>query len=1232
MPMPPAAPAGPTLRLTQWAEGSDKFKVDLALEGPNLPRQTATSHFQFALSLPDQERIRWYLETYLQEPFDPNPIIAAGVEESMAAVGKELFGKVFESTPTVARLWATLEPHLNDTRVEIVTGVREATTIPWELLRDSTTGDALALRAHTFVRAHANPSRQPQPLTATRTLRILLIIARPRGENDVAFRSVALRLVDALSQRDDYQLDVLRPPTFAALDTTLRAAYKAGQPYHVVHFDGHGAYLSSQEAQQIAKLLAQLNPQTMGAGSALAMHGHLVFERIPTAQTPDVADAVGGVVLGQLLAATGVPVLVLNACRSAHAERAADPTPDATGEAAAAVEEPALPADQVRAYGSLAQEVMDQGVSGVVAMRYNVYVKTAAAFVGGLYSALAEGNTLGEAATSGRKGLAADPRREIGRSIRLQDWSVPVIYEAAPIALFRRPGKPGKLTPPRKKTTTGRGDLDPELLKRPVAGFYGRDETLLALDRVFDTQRIVLLHAYAGSGKTATAAEFARWYAGTGGVAGPVLYTSFERRKPLALVLDQLGQLFEPVLAQSNIQWLALDEAGRRSVALQLLQAVPVLWIWDNVEPVAGFPAGTESAWSAAEQAELVGFLRAARDTPGTQAKFLLTSRRDEQGWLGGLPTRIIIPPMPMQERSELALALARHHGGPLPDLSAWQPLLRFTAGNPLALTVVVGQALRERLTTVAQVEAYVAQLRAGTAQFADEQTEGRDRSLGASLSYGFAHAFSEAERAQLALLHLFQGWVDVDTLRVMGYSEDEWCLSSVRGLTRETGITLLNRAAEIGLLISHDNGYYSIHPALPWYFHSLFVVYYPTAEAQLAATRAFVAAVGYWGDYYHQQYNEGNQTVVPLLAAEEANLRHAWHLARQHGWWDLVLRPMQGLQALYDHTARRGAWARLVADTVPDFVDPAEDGSLPGREDQWDMITQYRVDLAQKARQWVTAERLQRRRVEWDRQQAAPLLALSKAELTSVQRNTIRTLGASLLALGQILREQNSPDCVPLYEEVVYLNQHIEDRAAEAIAAFNLGHAYMEGIPAIRDLAQAEHWYRRSLDLRAANDRLGRAKTIDQIGMVLHAQFRDARKAGASVEQLKDWANKAAQAYLDALDLSPPDAFDKLAIAHSHLGDLYGDVGDLSRALPHYNDAIRYFEAAENPYYAHRTRYNVAIDLQSAGRFDDALLFAQAALRGFTLLQAADEIQETQGLIDLIKQAQQQAKGDPTP
>ena len=94
---------------------------------------------------------------------------------------------------------------------------------------------------------------------------------------------------------------------------------------------------------------------------------------------------------------------------------------------------------------------------------------------------------------------------------------------------------------------------------------------------------------------------------------------------------------------------------------LQVLAQVPVLWIWDNVEPVTGFPAGTPSAWTTPEQDELAGFLRDLAQQ--SRCKVLLTSRRDEQAWLGGLPSRFQLPPMPMRERLQLAAALAERHG-----------------------------------------------------------------------------------------------------------------------------------------------------------------------------------------------------------------------------------------------------------------------------------------------------------------------------------------------------------------------------------------------------------------------------------------------------------------------------------------------------------------------------------------------------------------------------------------
>ena len=92
----------------------------------------------------------------------------------------------------------------------------------------------------------------------------------------------------------------------------------------------------------------------------------------------------------------------------------------------------------------------------------------------------------------------------------------------------------------------------------------------------------------------------------------------------------------------------------------------------------------------------------------------------------------------------QLARALAEKHGRRLEDVEEWRGLLKFTQGNPLTITVLVGQALRDGLKSKDEVEDFVEKLRAGEVAFRDEQSEGRSKSLGASLNYGFEKAFGE--------------------------------------------------------------------------------------------------------------------------------------------------------------------------------------------------------------------------------------------------------------------------------------------------------------------------------------------------------------------------------------------------------------------------------------------------------------------------------------------------------
>jgi hypothetical protein len=752
---------------------------------------------------------------------------------------------------------------------------------------------------------------------------------------------------------------------------------------------------------------------------------------------------VSGPVIGALLAETGVPVLVLNACRSAHAEPSA--APDAVDGAALVGD----PHELARAYGSLAQEVMDAGVAGVVAMRYNVYVVTAAEFVANLYAQLSQGLTLGEAVSVGRKQLVAVPEREIlGERVELQDWPVPIVYEAAPLRVFPAGGAAAlpKITLRTSHDLPGRGALDPRLPAPPDAGFFGRDETILAIDRRFDTERIVLLHAYAGSGKTATAAEFARWYAVTGGVEGPVIFTSFERPRPLARVLDDLEPVFRGALEQQGVQWLALTDAERRDVALQMLRQVPVLWIWDNVEEVAGFPRPDDAALSADEQRELADFLRSVRTT---KAKVLLTSRRDERDWLGELPGRVRMPPMALTEAVQLARALAGKRGQRIADVGAWIPLLHYAQGNPLTITVVVGQALRDGRSTAAELGDLLRQLQAGEDVFDDDEVQGRTRSLGASLSYGFAHAFSDDERKLLALLRLFRSFVAADTLYLMADPGKDWSSPEFHGTTRGTVVAILDKAAGIGLLEKVGDGYYVIHPVLPWYFARLFDQTYPPVaadgedEPSMRAERAFANAMGDRGTGYHRLAEEGNIGVLPMLVADEANLLRAWDLALADEAWELAMDILQGLGALYGHTGRHLDKAKLISRAVPLLADPFTDDPMPGRERAWAVLMDHRVEAAMQGHDLATAERLARPWVEWHRKQAARAMAKLPSDLDLEERNLVRSLAVALHRLGGILRDNHDPEGLAQLLEAFELARTINDRSLMGGIAFNVGRAY---------------------------------------------------------------------------------------------------------------------------------------------------------------------------------------------
>ena len=1257
----------PVLRISDLPLGEARRVEVTWQDGPS--RRAAVATFAYQADKREAEQIRWYLEDYLEFPTDPAPALAADAEQRLREIGADLFRRVFTGQDA-AVIWGQVQAQLPEVRVEVDTDPAEAPGVPWELLRDPGTGTALALAAKEFVRTHLQTAGQVRlPETAGDQLRVLLVICRPDRDEDVPFRSVASRLVrGGAAGMKGLNLDVLRPATYPRLAEVLREAADAGRPYHVVHFDGHGTYLDladvqpedNHEGDQTTATTSPggkggrgvgLSPLRYGisvAGEVRAgQHGYLIFEDSASSTNQQLAD---GPTLGRLLTATGVPVLVLNACRSAYSEAPSHPgdpealaedagsgsVAEAVGEGAAGVADVHA---RIRAYGSLAAEVADTGVPGVVAMRYNVYVVTAAQYVADLYAHLLAGKTLGQATTVARWTLADNPDRHIGaESIALQDWTVPVVYEAAPLTLLRPEQRLAPLiqltpadTPVHEAMVSGDGASDEVGVPRaPDAGFFGRDETLLALDRAFDTNTVVLLHAFAGAGKTSTAAEFARWYHATGGLrdsrlgTGLVLWSSLEHHLVPDRLLDTVGDAFEPLLEANGIHWQAIiDHGRRRHLVLQLLAQVPVLWVWDNIEPVTGFPPGTPSAWTQEEQDQIAAFLRDVAQQ--TRCKVLLTSRRDERYLLGDLPTRILLPPMPMRERLLFAAELVARHGHS-DSRTDWRPLLRYTAGNPLTITVLVGQALREGLTTTSHIEEFMARIRTGEASLeaGEDAALGRTRSLAASLSYGFTHAFTHAECAQLAVLHLFRDTANALMLLGMGNQESlgEDAVPELAELDRDAATALLDRAAGIGLLEPIGTMYYRIHPALPWYFTALFTASYgqPGNPSAARAIRAYTKAIADLGTYWHNQAaSGGGAQAIPVLRAEEANLRHALDLARTDGLWDAAANCVSGLRILYTQTGRDGEWARLVTAITPDFIDPATGGPLPGRDGQWDTITSYRVMIAEQVRDWQTATALQNTLIAWNRDKAAEALAAPAPSLTERQRNQIRRLAVRVEDLGSILFAQGDAGCVLYFQEAFDLHERIGGHYHQANLAMSLGTVYLR-VPELRDLDQAEHWYQRSLRLRASSDEQGQVATLAQLGALAVARIEDAQAAGSAEPVLLKYLNAGLSSYQTALDRTPADNHEWRGVIENELGTIYAGAGYIGEALRHFQQAIRHKEARGDIFEAGQTRFNIALLLGDADRASDALLYARAALHDFERT-GADTSKDAEGARILITQ-----------
>lgn len=334
------------------------------------------------------EDLRWYLEDYLLAPFGVWEDRGPAVQGKLAGWGKQVFASVFGSGPARdAYLRA------QDRGLEVVFRSAEPGLLglPWELMRDA--AGPVALGAGGISRSLPIAGGAGTLEVPGGQLRVLMVISRPGGTADVGYQMVARPLLERLSAvRGEVDLAVLRPPTFDALRQAVKQAAEAGEPFHVVHFDGHGVMPGRSTAGGVG---VSGGRQAMMTGPG---EGVLAFEK-PSGGS----DHVGASKLAGALVEGKVPVVVLNACQSGAVGKELE--------------------------ASVATALLQAGCAAVVAMAYSVYVVAAAEFMAAFYEALFAGTSVGQAVIAGRRRLSEhDGRLSPKGDVPLADWLVPVHY------------------------------------------------------------------------------------------------------------------------------------------------------------------------------------------------------------------------------------------------------------------------------------------------------------------------------------------------------------------------------------------------------------------------------------------------------------------------------------------------------------------------------------------------------------------------------------------------------------------------------------------------------------------------------------------------------------------------------------------------------------------------------------------------------------------------------------
>ena len=320
-----------------------------------------------ALDLSDLGRTLADVEQSLLASSVPSRRMLDRPESRVRDLGQLLFDALFAQPPVAAvyRASCAVATERGETlRMVLSLGAAELAAVPWESMFDQTAGSYVC-RREPLVRCIPVAASSP-PLSVQRPLRVLGLIASPRGFAALDVEKEKALLADALGQpikTGTVELRWLEHTTWSGLQDVLMDG-----PWHVVHFIGHGYFDVRRD------------------------EGILAFEH----DDGTLHSVIAAELVDLLHVAQPMPKLVvLNACES--------------GTSGSDI------------FSSTSAALVRGGVSAVTAMQFGISDPAAIAFCRGLYSAIGRGWGIDEAVRSGRVAI-------LGLIEGTLEWITPTLY------------------------------------------------------------------------------------------------------------------------------------------------------------------------------------------------------------------------------------------------------------------------------------------------------------------------------------------------------------------------------------------------------------------------------------------------------------------------------------------------------------------------------------------------------------------------------------------------------------------------------------------------------------------------------------------------------------------------------------------------------------------------------------------------------------------------------------